>query len=132
VNGAAAGGDIDGKTDTSNAREHMSQSGSRASFNAGNPVPRFLASFFSIRNLCASRGLPDNRMIANDEVQMLNDEGMTKIRMPNLCESVQSSWWISEIEGKAVKGSGERVGKRASFNSADDHLRDLCVLCGEK
>jgi len=55
-------------------------------------------------------------MIANDEVQMLNDEGMTKIRIPNLRKSVQSSWWISEIEGKAVKGSGERVGKRASFN----------------
>ena len=64
--------------------------------------------------------------------EMSNDEGMTKIRMPNLRKSVQSSWWISEIEGKAVKGSGERVGRRASFNSADDHLRDLCVLCGEK
>ena len=71
-------------------------------------------------------------MIANDEAGMSNDEGMTKIRMPNLRKSVQSSWWISEIEGKAVKGSGERVGKRASFNSADDHLRDLCVFCGEK
>jgi hypothetical protein len=71
-------------------------------------------------------------MIANEEVQMSNDEGMTKIRMLNLSESVQSSWWISEMEGKAVKGSGERVGKRASFNSADDHLRDLCVVCGEK
>ena len=71
-------------------------------------------------------------MIANEEVQMSNDEGMTKIRMLNLSESVQSSWWISEMEGNAVKASGERVGKRASFNSADDHLRDLCVVCGEK
>jgi hypothetical protein len=44
-------------------------------------------------------------MIANDEMQMSNDEGMTKIRVPNLRNSVQS---------------------------ADDHLRDLCVLCGEK
>jgi hypothetical protein len=71
-------------------------------------------------------------MIANDEVQMTNDEGMTKSECPNLRKSVQSSWWVSEIEGKAAKGSGERVGKRASFNSADDHLRDLSVLCGEK
>ena len=106
MNGAArAARDIDGKTDRSNGREHMSQSGSRASFNAGNPLAQFLASFFSIRNLCASHGLPDSRMIANDEMQMSNDEGMTKIRMPNLRNSVQS---------------------------ADDHLRDLCVLCGEK
>jgi hypothetical protein len=44
-------------------------------------------------------------MIANDEMQMSNDEGMIKIRMPNLRKSVQS---------------------------AGDHLRDLCVLCGEK
>jgi hypothetical protein len=34
VNGAAGRRDIDGKTDRSNAREHMSQSGSRASFNS--------------------------------------------------------------------------------------------------
>ena len=93
--------EIEGKT----ARVTASQSGSRASFNAGNPVPPLLASFFSIRNLCASYGLPDNRIIANDEMQMSNDEGMTKIQMPNLRKSVQS---------------------------ADDHLRDLCVLCGEK
>jgi hypothetical protein len=71
-------------------------------------------------------------MIANDEARISNNEGMNKIRMPNQHKSVQSSGWISEIEGKAVKGSGERVGKRASFNSADDHLRDLCVLCGEE
>lgn len=62
--------DIDGKTDRSNGREHMSQSGSRASFNPENPVPPFLASFFSIRNLCASHGLPDSRMIANDETHV--------------------------------------------------------------
>jgi hypothetical protein len=51
-------------------------------------VSQFLGSFFSIRNLCASHGLPDSRMIANDEMQMSNDEGMTKIRMQicvNLC-----------------------------------------------
>ena len=100
--------------------------------NAENPVPPLLATFFSIRNLCATYGLPISRMIAIDEIQMSNDEGMTKIRMPNLRDSVQSSWWISEIEGKAVKGSGERVGRRASFNSADDHLHALCILCGEK
>jgi hypothetical protein len=41
----------------------------------------------------------------------------------NLCKSAQSSWWVSEIEGKAAKGSGERVGKRASFNSADAFIR---------
>jgi hypothetical protein len=35
--------------------------------------------------MCANHGLPDNQMIANDEMQMSNDEGMTKIRMPNLC-----------------------------------------------
>jgi hypothetical protein len=39
--------------------------------------------------------------------------------MPNLRKSAQSSWWVSEIEGKAAKGSGERVGKKASFNSPD-------------
>jgi len=44
-------------------------------------------------------------MIENDEAQMSNDEGMTEIRMPNLRKSVQS---------------------------ADDHLRDRCVLCEEK
>jgi len=105
VNGAArAAREIDGKTDRSNGREHMSQSGSRSSFNAGSPVPYCLL-LFSIRNLCASHGLLDSRMIANDEMQMSNDEGMTKIRMPNLPKSVQS---------------------------AEDHLRDLCVLCGEK
>jgi hypothetical protein len=89
VNGAArAARDINGKTDRSNGREHMSQSGSRASFNAENPVPPLLASFFSIRNLCASHGLPDSRMIANHEVQMSNDEGMTKSECQicvNLC-----------------------------------------------
>ena len=74
-------------------------------FQRRKPCALLLASFFSIRNLCASHGLPDNRMIANDEMQMSNDEGMTKIRMPNLPKSVQS---------------------------AEDHLRDLCVLCGEK
>ena len=62
--------------------------------------------FFARFAICVrATGLQDNRMIANDEVQMSNDEGMTKIRMPNLRKSVQS---------------------------ADDHLRDLCVLCGEK
>jgi hypothetical protein len=66
-------------------------------------VPQLLASFFSIRNLCASHGLPDNRVRANDEVQMSNEEGMITIQMPNLRKSVQS---------------------------ADDHLRDLCVICG--
>ena len=30
-------------------------------------------------------------MIANDEVEMSSDEGMTKIRMPNLRKSVQSA-----------------------------------------
>ena len=30
--------DIDGKTDRSNGREHMSQSGRRASFNRGNGI----------------------------------------------------------------------------------------------
>jgi hypothetical protein len=38
-------------------------------------------------------------------------------------KSAQSNWWVSEIEGKAAKGSGERVGKRASFNSADAFIR---------
>ena len=46
----------------------------------------------------------DYRMIAHDEIQTSNDEGMTKIRRPNLCKSVQSA----------------------------DGLRDLCVLCGKK
>jgi hypothetical protein len=40
-------------------------------------------------------------MVANDEARMSNNEGMTKILMPNLRKSVQS---------------------------VDDHLRDLCVL----
>jgi len=44
-------------------------------------------------------------MVANDEARMSNNEGMTKIRMPNLRKSVQS---------------------------ADDHLRDLCVLFGDE
>jgi hypothetical protein len=46
----------------------------------------------------------DYRMIANEEARMSNDERMTKIQMPNLRKSVQS---------------------------ADERLRDLCVLCGE-
>ena len=56
--------DIDGKTDRSNAREHMSQSASRASFNAGNPVPQFFASFFpDSQFVCELRitGQPDDR-----------------------------------------------------------------------
>ncbi len=39
MNGAArAARDIDGKTDRSNGREHMSHSGSRTSFNRGNGI----------------------------------------------------------------------------------------------
>ena len=39
MNGAArAARDMDGETDRSNGREHMSQSGSRTSFNRGNGI----------------------------------------------------------------------------------------------
>ena len=34
----------------------------------------------------------------------------------DLCQSVNRAVGTSEIEGKAAKGSGERVGKRASSN----------------
>jgi len=37
----------------------------------------------------SDRGI--TQMIANDEARMSNDEGMTKIRMPNLRKSVQSA-----------------------------------------
>jgi hypothetical protein len=37
---------------------------------------------------------------------------------------------ISDVERKAVMGSSERAGKRASFNSVDD-LCVLRVLCGK-
>ena len=61
-----------------------------------------LASFFSIRNLCASHGLPDYRMIANDEMQMSNDEGMTKIRMPICVSLCNLRMVISVISASSV------------------------------
>jgi hypothetical protein len=67
---------------------------------SGASIPCFFLSRFAI---CVRAA--DYRMVANDEARMSNNEGMTKIQMPNLRKSVQS---------------------------ADDHLRDLCVLCGEK
>ena len=57
MNGAAGRRDIDGKTDRSNAREHMSQSGSRTSFK---PSGHFLGLSFPdskyLRELRVLRG----------------------------------------------------------------------------
>jgi len=38
----------------------------------------------------------------------------------NLCKSANGGDGISDIEGKAARASGERVGKRASFKFADE------------
>ena len=35
--------------------------------------------------------------------------------LQNLCSFVNGADWIGDIEGKAAEGSGERVGRRASF-----------------
>ena len=41
-------------------------------------------------------------------------------RKMNLCKSANGGDGISDIEGKAARASGERVGKRASFKFADE------------
>jgi hypothetical protein len=49
--------------------------------------------------------------------------------------SVNGAEGISDIEGKAVMGSGERAGKRASFKSVVSLPKSICVnrgggICG--
>lgn len=45
----------------------------------------------------------------------------------NLCKSANRGDGVSEIEGKAAKGSGERAWKRGSFKSAD-HLYPTAAI----
>src|SRR5215472_74571 len=46
----------------------------------------------------------------------------------NSCELVNGTEGISDIEGKAATGSGERAGMRASFKL----VSRVCENCGEK
>ena len=46
-----------------------------------------------------------------DEIQIRSRERA----FPRYLKSVNRADGISEVEGKAAKGSGERVGRRASF-----------------
>ncbi len=61
MNGAAGWRDMDGKTDRSNAREHMSQSGSRTSFK---PSGHFLGLSFETRTSPDSLGTTHRAFIS--------------------------------------------------------------------
>ena len=48
---------------------------------------------------------------------MRAESGEFGIVRANLCEFVNGAEGVSDIEGKAAAGSGERAGKQASFKS---------------
>ena len=82
------------------------------------------------------RGRRMTRMIANDEARMSNDEGMTKIRMPNLRGSVQSgaeelvsvSSAASAVKQRVRLGKGGRRCNvpEATARLSNRHTRRVC------